>query len=57
MVNCRGVAECLFSYETPKIVNIKSLLVGVIGRLIQITIIAYIIGYVCNSIISIILGC
>lgn len=52
MVNCRGVAECLFSYETPKIVNIKSLLVGVIGRLIQITIIAYIIGYVYNFVIS-----
>ena len=48
MVSCRSIAETLFSYETPKIVNIKSLLVGVIGRLIQITIIAYIIGYVCD---------
>lgn len=45
MVSCHRVAESLFTYETPKIVQIKSLLVGIIGRLIQITIIGYIIGY------------
>jgi len=36
----------LFEYETPKIVHLKSKTVGVINRLIQLTIIAYIIGYV-----------
>ncbi|CAL1272479.1 unnamed protein product [Larinioides sclopetarius] len=45
MVNCTSIAESLFSYETPKIVQIKSILVGVISRLIQLIIIAYIIGY------------
>lgn len=45
MVNCHKIAESLFSYETPKIVQIKSILIGVISRLIQLTIIAYIIGY------------
>ncbi|GIY37258.1 p2X purinoceptor 4 [Caerostris darwini] len=45
MVNCRTVAESLFSYETPKIVQIKSILVGVISRIIQLAIISYIIGY------------
>lgn len=46
MVSCRSIADSLFSYETPKIVQIKSLAVGITGRLIQITIIAYIIGFV-----------
>lgn len=45
MVSCQKIAESLFSYETPKIVQIKSIVVGVIGRLIQLTILAYIIGY------------
>ncbi|KAF8767709.1 P2X purinoceptor 4 like protein [Argiope bruennichi] len=45
MVNCTSIVESLFSYETPKIVQIKSILVGVISRLIQLIIIAYIIGY------------
>lgn len=45
MVNCGELVESLFSYETPKIVQIKSIVIGIIGRLIQIIIIAYIIGF------------
>jgi P2X purinoceptor 4 len=33
-----------FEYKTPKIVHIKSKKVGILNRLIQISIIAYIIG-------------
>ncbi|KAG8181809.1 hypothetical protein JTE90_001465 [Oedothorax gibbosus] len=46
MVSCQKIAESIFSYETPKIVQIKSILIGVVSRLIQLTIIGYIIGYV-----------
>jgi P2X purinoceptor 4 len=35
-----------FEYKTPKIVHIKSKKVGILNRLIQISIIGYIIGYV-----------
>ncbi|GFW89812.1 p2X purinoceptor 4 [Trichonephila clavipes] len=45
MVNCKSIAESLFSYETPKIVQIKSILVGVISRVVQLIIVSYIIGY------------
>ncbi|XP_054715086.1 P2X purinoceptor 4-like [Uloborus diversus] len=46
MVTCRSFLEAVFSYETPKIVNIKNLLIGVISRIFQLAIIGYIIGYV-----------
>ncbi|GAU96412.1 hypothetical protein RvY_07864 [Ramazzottius varieornatus] len=36
----------LFAYETPKVVNIQSKRIGAMHRLVQIGIIAYVIGYV-----------
>ncbi|KFM80377.1 P2X purinoceptor 4, partial [Stegodyphus mimosarum] len=45
-MSCHKIVQVLFAYQTPKIVQIKSILVGVISRLIQLIIIGYIIGYV-----------
>ena len=43
-----------FEYDTPKIVHISSKTVGVINRLIQLVIVAYLIGYelsnICHSV-------
>ena len=44
MTICSTIAEAIFEYDTAKIVHIKSKKVGVINRLIQLLIIAYIIG-------------
>lgn len=38
-----------FEYDTPKIVHISSKTVGVINRLIQLVILAYLIGYVLST--------
>ncbi|OQV17891.1 P2X purinoceptor 4 [Hypsibius exemplaris] len=42
----RGGLGRFFEYDTPKIVHIRSLRVGILYRLVQLTIIAYIVGYV-----------
>jgi len=41
----QGVAV-FFEYDTPKIVHIKSKKIGILSRLVQLAIIAYVIGYV-----------
>ncbi|XP_015908917.1 P2X purinoceptor 4 [Parasteatoda tepidariorum] len=46
MSTCNKIADSLFSYETPKIVQIKNRFVGIVSRIIQLVIIGYIIGYV-----------
>lgn len=46
MVKCNDILDSLFSYETPKIVHIRSRAVGVLSRLVQLAILGYIIGYV-----------
>ena len=38
------VISVLFEYDTPKIVHIKNKTVGIINRVIQLGILAYIIG-------------
>lgn len=51
MVNTRRKAlekfftEFVFEYETPKIIAINSVKIGLIYRSLQLAIIAYIIGY------------
>ena len=40
-----------FEYDTPKIVHIRSKKVGIINRLLQLIIIAYIIGSVGNAVL------
>ena len=42
----RSAVGVFFEYDTPKIVHIRSKKVGVINRLIQFAILAYVIGYV-----------
>ncbi|KAK7088034.1 P2X purinoceptor 4-like isoform X1 [Littorina saxatilis] len=42
----RSAIGVFFEYDTPRIVHIRSKKVGIINRLIQITILAYLIGYV-----------
>lgn len=46
MVRCNDILDGLFSYETPKIVHIRSRTVGVLSRFVQLAILGYIIGYV-----------
>ena len=41
----RGVGV-FFEYDTPKIVHIQSKRIGVLSRLVQTLILAYVIGYV-----------
>ena len=40
----RFAVATFFEYDTPKIVHISSKKVGIINRIIQLTIIAYVIG-------------
>ncbi|XP_052073580.1 P2X purinoceptor 4-like isoform X2 [Mytilus californianus] len=42
---CNKAVGVFFEYDTPRIVHIRSKKVGVINRLIQLIIIAYVIGY------------
>ncbi|XP_064612212.1 P2X purinoceptor 4-like isoform X2 [Liolophura sinensis] len=41
----RSIFSVFFEYDTPRIVHIKSKKVGVINRLLQLTIIGYVIGF------------
>ncbi|XP_046841171.1 P2X purinoceptor 4-like [Xenia sp. Carnegie-2017] len=43
---CRAFAAAVLEYDTNKIVHIKSKKVGLVNRIIQLAIIAYVIGYV-----------
>ncbi|CAH2295857.1 P2X purinoceptor 4 [Pelobates cultripes] len=43
---CRELYSCIFDYSTPRIALIKSRKVGVMNRLIQLGILAYVIGWV-----------
>ncbi|KAK1156361.1 P2X purinoceptor 4-like isoform X1 [Acipenser oxyrinchus oxyrinchus] len=43
---CRTLGQMLFEYDTPRIVSIKSRKVGLINRLVQLGILAYVIGWV-----------
>ncbi|KAK1124565.1 P2X purinoceptor 4-like isoform X1 [Acipenser oxyrinchus oxyrinchus] len=43
---CRTLGQVLFEYDTPRIVSIKSRKVGLINRLVQLGILAYVIGWV-----------
>ena len=43
----KGGIRSFFEYDTPKVVHIKSIKVGLINRLIQLLILGYIVGYVC----------
>ncbi|XP_053557710.1 P2X purinoceptor 4 [Bombina bombina] len=43
---CREVYSCIFEYNTPRIVLIKSRKVGLMNRVIQLGILAYVIGWV-----------
>lgn len=43
---CNTIAWYVFDYTTPKIVTVRSFKVGLINRLVQLIILAYIIGYV-----------
>uniref|UniRef100_A0A8D0H812 P2X purinoceptor n=1 Tax=Sphenodon punctatus TaxID=8508 RepID=A0A8D0H812_SPHPU len=43
---CAGCYSFLFEYDTPRIVLIKSRKVGVMNRLVQLAILAYVIGWV-----------
>ncbi|XP_058850639.1 P2X purinoceptor 4a isoform X1 [Acipenser ruthenus] len=43
---CRILGPVLFEYDTPRIVSIKSRKVGLINRLVQLGILAYVIGWV-----------
>ncbi|XP_076435092.1 P2X purinoceptor 4-like isoform X2 [Babylonia areolata] len=42
----RSAFSMFFEYDTPRIVHIRSKKVGVLNRLVQLTIIGYIVGYV-----------
>ncbi|KAG5840744.1 hypothetical protein ANANG_G00191920 [Anguilla anguilla] len=44
---CSALSRCIFEYETPKVLVIQSKAVGTIHRLIQASIVGYVIGYVC----------
>lgn len=44
MAYCDKICSVLLEYDTSKIVHIKSKKVGLINRLIQLAIIAYVIG-------------
>lgn len=41
---CGALRGFLFEYDTPRIVSIKSRKVGLMNRLVQLAILAYIIG-------------
>lgn len=41
---CGGLYSLLFEYDTPRIVLIKSRKVGLMNRLVQLLILAYVIG-------------
>ncbi|XP_029427109.1 P2X purinoceptor 4 [Rhinatrema bivittatum] len=43
---CVDLGSCLFEYDTPRIVLIKSRKVGLMNRLVQLVILAYVIGWV-----------
>nr|XP_034953777.1 P2X purinoceptor 4 [Zootoca vivipara] len=43
---CAGLYSFLFEYDTPRIVLIKSRKVGLMNRLVQLAILAYVIGWV-----------
>ncbi|XP_039628057.1 P2X purinoceptor 4b isoform X3 [Polypterus senegalus] len=43
---CSSLCQLLFEYDTPRIVHIKSRKVGLINRLFQMGILAYVIGWV-----------
>ncbi|XP_053135435.1 P2X purinoceptor 4 [Hemicordylus capensis] len=43
---CGGLYSFLFEYDTPRIVSIKSRKVGLMNRLVQLVILAYVIGWV-----------
>ncbi|XP_073482623.1 P2X purinoceptor 4 [Aquarana catesbeiana] len=43
---CREVYSCIFDYNTPRIALIKSRKVGLLNRVIQLLILAYVIGWV-----------
>ena len=40
---CKAVSAAVFEYDTSKVVHIKSRTIGIINRLVQLTIICYII--------------
>ncbi|KAJ8379533.1 hypothetical protein SKAU_G00003110 [Synaphobranchus kaupii] len=44
---CNALGRCIFEYETPKVLVIQNKTVGIINRLIQASIVGYVIGYVC----------
>uniref|UniRef100_A0A8C5SER9 Uncharacterized protein n=1 Tax=Laticauda laticaudata TaxID=8630 RepID=A0A8C5SER9_LATLA len=41
---CGALYSFLFEYDTPRIVSIKSRKVGLMNRLVQLAILAYVIG-------------
>ncbi|XP_075034409.1 P2X purinoceptor 4-like [Mixophyes fleayi] len=43
---CREVYSCIFDYSTPRIALIKSRKVGLLNRVVQLVILAYVIGWV-----------
>ena len=40
------ISQCLFEYDTPRIVHIRSWKIGALARFVQTCILAYVIGYV-----------
>lgn len=46
MVSCGAFYSFLFEYDTPRIVLIRSRKVGLVNRLVQLAILAYVIGWV-----------
>ncbi|KAG7480559.1 hypothetical protein MATL_G00057540 [Megalops atlanticus] len=44
---CSSFCKCFFEYETPRVLVIQNKCVGTINRLIQASIVSYVIGYVC----------
>ncbi|KAI1900689.1 hypothetical protein AGOR_G00052490 [Albula goreensis] len=44
---CSPLSDCFFEYESAKVIVIRSKCVGLINRLIQASIVGYVIGYVC----------
>lgn len=44
---CVSICRCIFEYSTPKILVIRSTGVGILNRLTQALVLAYVIGYVC----------
>jgi len=43
---CKFLFDLAFEYETPKVVMIRSIKIGMIYRFLQLIILAYVIGWV-----------